>query len=499
MPSADTAWEAFLAEPFAEGRELLITRPVVTNPAILRRIEPRVDLIRAPIRVRPELFRPIRPIRFIGPLVAVPVPTFAAAVPAGAFTLWPVVADATAYYLLAQPALTSFQLTVRKETRPEGQVMTGGTAVVGVTAYPADTPAAATSGEWAAALEAAGHGRPNWRFLPLPLRGLVGAVQVSTEESIRPATVSADDATGSATAVVELSALGATAWEQAIQARNPAAITAVVSLEAGYVTRTAADVGKQSARLSAPLGVIAGGVGPDSVTQVQSATTLDAKIVVTPNEYVDAVVIDARPNQGIPPRNEVFDRTGGTLTLRMTSDDLGGLAVDWSAEVRYRGNGWPTVRQFGRLSVADNQWASMVKPDSWLHVTTVFAVLLDAAGNPAGPAVLRPDVDRVAVEVSGWVDEQGPAGGTPPLVSVTELHHQQFTTVVFPRTPSRATPPRKVSVVTTRPGGVGMLTRTLGAAETVVVIKVKPDGKAEMVTNSDPVSEADWVTSYLSL
>jgi hypothetical protein len=128
----------------------------------------------------------------------------------------------------------------------------------------------------------------------------------------------------------------------------------------------------------------------------------------------------------------------------------------------------------------DGSWSLVLKPDSWLLRFTVITMLLDEYGAPLPPAETTDLLNQVHGELTF---EAAYLEGGAPLRASFETSSQDAVTAAFPLPPGEEPGSLKLSILSTRSGGTGMKTQPLAADETLVLVKVDPDGKIRVVTN----------------
>jgi hypothetical protein len=419
-----------------------------------------------------------------------PTPVLADPLQVGDFLLWADPASSRAYFTQTVPQLRSLSLTVERQDDGGTIRTTGATASLTVGAYPADTLATMERNRqaWTDALAAIGHGRRAWNFQPLDFRTLRAALELPAEHLRRAVQVSEQPEAGAATFLVELTALGALAWQGALAERKPGNLQGVCKLEADYaqVGRTGwlVDVRKQV--LSVPLGVLAAGVGPEAIQVVNPEVSVEARILVSGHPTVESVTLDMRSRRGGQSRNVVLGPEGGQLSLRLTGQDLSGDAIEWTAQVVYKSTRWPAIRHAGVLSSAG--WAEVISPASWVQSLSFTAMLLDGAGNVVAPgsATSVDPANRVYGDLSftaSFLD------GGAPLQTTFETSSQQAVTVYYPLPPNQPAGQMKLTVFALRAGRDDFKVRTLRPDETVAMAKVYANAHVELFTNKDASTE----------
>lgn len=450
---------------------------------------PKIKPTRPPV-VRPPVVQP--------PIVIDPVPTLAPPLRVGDFWLWPDPQGGQAFFSLAVPRLRHFSLTVQRESRNNTILITGGTAVFTVDAYVAEKAKVVEGYQqaWTAALAQAGHGQRSWRFLPMHLRNLQASLQLPSGHVSREPEIATSTDEGTGTFLVGLSTIGVQVWKDALEQRRGETLPGVCSLKITYYAQLRGRVEVREQVLDAPLGALGAALGPEIVHTVNPQLTVEPKVIVAGHQTVETVVIDWRPNQGQQLLSQVFGPEGGQLTASLTSDNVNGLEINWSALVRYRPAGWPVVRESGKLSFAANNWSLIVKPDAWLVEYTFMAMLI----NQQGQVIASSDSQDLQNRVQGELAFRASfIEGGNPLSTVFETSSQQIVKVVVPKPPGQAPGELKLTIYALRAGLDNMQTRLLRPDETMIVAKVYPNARIEIVTNKDAAPELSEEGQMLSM
>lgn len=476
----------------AGGHSPIVTQPpVTTKPTVVTTAPPLVKPFNPVVKLHPkwELAIAVLPHRTVDP-----APSLAAPVRAGDFLLWPDPPRSRAFYTLAQPRMSDFSLTVRRETIGAGAGstlgVTGGTAVFTLSVY-ADEDLAGLERhrvEWSRHLERAGHGVRSWRFHPLSLRNLEGAVDLPNGYAAGPPEIAASADSGRAAILVELTSLGAQAWEAALEEERPGSMQGLCRLSARYYAQLGDHVDVKTQALDASLGPLAAaaGVSRDSLRVVRPEVSVEAKFVVVGDDMVERVVLSMTPSDGHAPVTHTFDDTGGAYALALTSDSPESLHLDWTALVHFKPDGWPVVRHGGVMK--DNTWAEMIKPDAWMQPFSLVVMLLDAAGNVV-PATSEGAVDP-SNRVYGEITYSAPyLNSSAPLRAGFDSSSQQLIEVQFPMPPGVPPGEIKLTVMSQRGGNVNMQTRILRHDETSTLVMVMHNAMINIQTNRDPSSE----------
>jgi hypothetical protein len=431
-----------------------------------------------------------------------PAPLLSDPIAAGEFVLW---ADATsghAFFALTAPRLHDFSLTVQRRDVDGTLTTTGATATMTVSAYPLDPPAALEQqrGAWTEALALAGQPRLDWRFQPLDLRTLTASLELAPEHRAGDISVTQNAEAGTATFLFTLSAAGAVAWRQALIERQPQSLQGICRLQAtAYQQAGAPDrlwVGLREVAMTAPLGVLAAGLGPESVQVVNPEQTVDAVIVVVGHPTVDSVVVEMRTPDGSQTRSAAFDSKGGQLRMSLTVQSFDDPEIQWTAQVAYQSARWQVLRQTGRLN--RQGWAAIVKPSSWVQSIDFTAMLLDGAGTVVSAASTTA-VD-LANRVHGDLSFTAPfLDGSGVLQTSFETSSQQQVIVYYPAPPGLPAGQMKLSVYALRDGRDDQEVRVLEADETMAVAKVYANARIELFTNGDPAGESSEEAAALGL
>lgn len=526
------------AQPEGGGLKPIHSVAIKTDSALFVKAKPFTNR-----GIKAEFARQLWEIAALPHLEFAPAPQQAVAVLAGSFTLWPEqaaarpeaavttrerIADASllarplppinripviierprpvpvlpiptrqAFFARNTPRLLSLEVTVESRVEQGGAVrISGGNAVFVVSIYAEEGPNAAERlrEEWIAALEQAGvGGKFVWKFLPIALRDLQASVEIPAQHLAGPPQVSVSSADGTATFVVSLSEAGVMLWKTALEQSNGGSIPGVCRLTASYFVQGARQVVARTQELSAALGTLFAGQGPDSLTVINPQQMVVGRLVVSGHDLIQRVVVSTQPNTGQAPADQVFDQSGGQLDVTVTTQDVTALQMDWVARVTFKPSGWPVISESGTLNSADG-WATVIKPDSWVSQYTFMALLVDDAGNPVALSEAGDNyhVNGVLTFTAPYI----PATGV--LVSPFDLANQRPVNVALPRFPGQPFGDLLVNLFVTRGGKAATLTRRLAAAELAVVLKVFPDARLEMITGADALEESSALATVLA-
>jgi hypothetical protein len=474
------------------GARLAATAPLISHSTIARiaRPTPVSTATLALAKPRAAWLHPIHKRRlFASTLPTLVTPTVASGdredpVPVGDYLLWPDPAAGRAYFVGVRPTFQEVDVSVRRD--PSYRT-TGGTASIAVSVFPAADRAAVLRlhEDWAQALTAAGHGRRRWRFDPLQIGQLRGALDLPADYVAAPPRGTPNPHQGTVLYLVELTAVGARAWADALS--SGASLLGVCRLTYTFSAEGAS--GRLAARrhtASASIQSLARRVGPESLRVVNPAVEVDATLLVDGHPTIEAVALEMRASTGAT-ETQVFGGEGGTVVLRLASTTPDTEHVEWSVRVSFASASWPSVRASGTLS-SDTGWADLINPTSWIRQTTITAMLLDAAGNVLPQtADAGGDADN---RVTGSMDFSAAfLDGDTVLQTSFETSSRQVTTVLVPDPPGEAAGTLKLTAFAVRDGRDAFVVRDLSPDERWVLIKVYPNARIEIATNRTPTSE----------
>jgi N-acetyl-anhydromuramyl-L-alanine amidase AmpD len=478
-------------------------------------------IARAPVYVSPrpvvaaidvDVDRPIRRV-FLRPRPIVlgavpytptlPAPSLGDPIVVGDFVLWPDPPRAQALFTLATPRLRSATLVVKRAAvTAEGGGSTvkvvGADAVLTVSAFADADPAAleALGAGWSAELVARGFAdAATWRFEPLTLSAITGAIALPDGDLAGEPTVAGAPDAGTVTFGVPLSETGALNWQQCLEDGLGSRIAGTCSLSAVYMARLGDTVDVRERPMASDLGTLLAGVGPAQVTVVDPQLTVATRVIVTAQELVDSVAVDLSPSEGAAATSLMFTKEGGQATLPVTSQHITDVTVPYNATVRFTPPGWPVIRQGGALSFADADWDLWLKPDTWVVAYDLFVTLLDDNNG-----VIAPDAAPAGDIVTMRLDYRHPALADPLSVTM-QATSQQLVKVPFPDPPGSSAPATvDLTVVGMRGSNLaGPVSRTLTAEETMVVLKSYANGAVELRTNRDHVVESSLEADMLGV
>lgn len=459
----------------------LITRAVYT-PTLQELTVATAPISRIPIRPALASYLRDRPYFEIGVVENVPPPRRVDPVLVGDVMLFP--GDGHAMYLAAAPVGLGTSATTRSE-EVEGTVRTtGGDATVTCTVLPVLTPeeVAARQDSWVAALASAGHGAEGWRFQPLNLRSVTATLRLPEDHVVRPPTSSAGSDTADAVFVVELTARGAQAWDQALAAGQPGGLVGSVDVEVTYAAELDGELRTQTHTVSGALGAVVAG-GPVEHRTVRAEVGVPARLLVRGHPTIDSVAITLHAGDDV--ETAVIGPDGGEVTMTLATTQTAVEEIRWSAEVAFSSAAWPTIATSGVLSDARG-WSAILAPATWTRTIDVMTVLVDSAGRTVAP-------DGTEI-VSGSLryTPADPLGRT--LDTSFEGRHQQMSAVVVPdppTSPEAGSSAVELSMMVLRGDRQSMSSTSVAAGDRWVLARVKPDATVTFSTNTSPGSESD--------
>ena len=459
---------AFVARPAPTWQPVFV-QPLKIEPVTLSMS--RKALVRPAFTTAIQIAK-LPTLRF--PLLPTPAPNTPIA--ANDTWLWPDAAAKCAYFMLTRPVRMEFSLMVERDADYR---VTGGTATLAVGVFPENRNAERT---WADALRRAGHDARGWRFDPLRLNRLDADVDLPGDHVVGAPKTTVNPRLGTAIFLIDLTALGAQVWQQALA--GGAAPPGVCSVTAHYVA--ADNQGRMSARrqaADAPVATVLAGARPEAVRVVDPEIGVDATLVLDGDPAITAITVEMRALNGTV-RTESFGAEGGTVTLRMVTANPRAERVDWSVRVAFATASWPPLRIGGTLSDASG-WSDLISPASWMRAVSVTTILLDAGGT-----VLAGDQASASNRVTGAIDFTAPFLDTATsLQAGFETSSQESTTIMVPRPPHEPPGELKLTVFALRGGLDAMTVRNLAVDEEWVVVKVYANARIEVVTNRTPGAE----------
>jgi hypothetical protein len=444
---------------------------IATSPTVLLPIKP---VLATYLRDRPHFQ--------IGVVTNVPPPRRVDPVLVGDVMLFP--GDGHAMYLAASPVGLGTSATMRSEEVDGTVRTTAGDATVSCTVLPVLTPdeVAARQEAWVAALESAGHSARGWRFQPLNLRSVRATLTLPADHVVRPPTSSTGSDTADAVFVVELTARGAQAWGQALDAGQPQGLVGSVDVEVSYAAELDGELRTQQHTVSGALGAVVAG-GPVEHRTVRAEVGVPARLLVRGHPTIDRVAITLHAGDDV--ETAAIGPEGGEVTMTLATTQTAVEEIRWSAEVAFTSAAWPTITTSGVLSDARG-WSAILAPATWTRTIDVMTVLVDAAGRTVSP-------DGTEV-VSGSLRYRpaDPLGRT--LDTSFEGRHQQMSAVVVPDppvSPETGSATVELSMMVLRGDGQDMSSTELGPGDRWVLARVRPDASVSFSTNTTPGSESD--------
>lgn len=403
-----------------------------------------------------------------------------------------------AFFASTVPWRSEFKLTVRQEQRHSSTQITGGMVLLTVSVYSqAEVQLLEQQRqEWSNALANAGYGTHFWKFLPISLRNLQAFLDLEASHQSGPIKASINTDAGTATFLIQLSALGAQIWKQALEQRQAYRISGICRFTANYYSRLNDRLKLQQQVISTTLADLIGNCGPESIQVLNPTVSMKTAILVQGSPILETVSVNWLPNLGGEPITQTFTSQGGTLSGILTSDNLNAVEVSWQAQVQYKTAGWPAITQTGKLSA--NSPIEIVKPSSsdWLREYTVFTVFMTS---PSQASVDPSEFEDLDVEVTFTFSSPSMR---IPLVTTFKATHFAITNIPFPIAPGQL-PSQVGLVVTTRSQSnakvLSSAERLLSLEETLTNVKIHLNGSIEIFTNIDSKSESSIESEIFDL
>jgi hypothetical protein len=258
-------------------------------------------------------------------------------------------------------------------------------------------------------------------------------------------------------------------------------------LTANYLARPTDRLEVTNQRLTAALGVLLGGVGPDAVHIVNPQVSFNARVLVAGHPALESVILNWLPSEGHPPKNFMFAEEGGQFEAQITAEKVNAVTIDWNAVVRFKPAGWPDIRQSGKLSVAAGDWSLALAPGAWLTTYTLAAEFVDENDGVAADVDFNDPNTRVIADLAFSSEF---LGSKVLQSNVFEPDNEHVVTVAFPNPPGQATPgTAKLTIVAMRSGKMLTASRALASDEHLVAVFIRPT-KIDITTANDPQSES---------
>jgi hypothetical protein len=483
-PELVTTGRPFEVVP-VERKALVLTEPTTTVRAIANKINfdgkeitrPRWTDDRLPIQDLTPIPKTLKPIEY------------------DSYTLRPDVDQGIIYVAPSVVALLDFSLTIRRSVRPDQSIaITGGSALFTLTVY--DTQGvelmARQRDTWYLTLRMNQIAEDNWNFRPEPRRGLQVSLELPPGVAASPPLIAASSVAGVATVAVELTETGALTWKGALEQGAGSTIPGVFHVATSVPGLDKAAFGLDIRSLDTTVGQLLAGKGAAAIRYVDPQQTIMGRLVVVTSDLVELTTMAVRPNQGQQPTNQVLGPAGGQVEVAVTTQDVGSVVMDWSAQVSFKPLGWAPIPVSGQLN-AGNIWIDMIKPESWFANYMIMVIPVDSRGQAQ---TVQP----------GTTDQlQGVLNFTAPYVPNGLLNNSFFAgylhpvSVALPRYPNQPFGQLVLTMFVTRNGLGGTGSRRLSAEELNVVALVYPDAKVEIRTTRDALPELSTASEMLGL
>lgn len=507
MNGKPTRWEQTLTEAFSEttpeagprrGASSLspslsgsrATLSTTTRVALVPRGTAALDVTSLTVKPSPPTLLAVRHPRLFArslPTLRIPVlplPPHGKLLRVGSVLLWPDLFNGEAHFMSASPTLLDLGLIIERSSDFK---IVGGSASITLGVHPPGDPSKDNRllAEWTTALTKVGFGNRLWRYYPLSVSSLIGAVEIPTSQREGDVKVTANSQAGTVSILATLTAHGAQAWHEALIDGAP--LTAIARLDAKIATSTqSSTLVAREESISASLSTLVGGPRPNAVRVINPEIEVEAVLYLEGHATVETFAVDMTASTGTT-KTEVLDGGGGTLSLRMSSANPDSHRVAWNATVSFSAPSWPSIRVQGVLS-RQTGWSDLINPSSWVRQVTVTAVLIGPDGSAIAPDAAD-DID-LGNRVAGSLDFTAPFLDGIPLQTSFETSSQQTVRLLMPRPPGEENGHLKLTVLSFRNGRDDMHVRQLAADEQWVLIKVYTNARIELVTNRSPASES---------
>lgn len=494
----------------------VLATPIAARPASIELLRPQWNIVALPyIAIDPAYIEkdPIRTGEFLlwpDPDVAVPempkrngnggnggnggVPIHPHPIPKPPIVPRPIPLQ-RAFFALAVPQLLNFSLTAQVTVQVDNSIkLTGGTAILTVGVYAQDELQLVENNRqaWTGALSQAGYTNRIWKFIPQNLRNLQAALDLPPEHKGGGPQISTNTNAGTATFVILLSEAGVLVWKSALEQRNGSSIPGICRLAASYYGRAQNQVNAKDQALDVPLGQLLVNRGPQDVHTINPQEAVESTLLVIGNDFIQNVAVTLHPSVGQAPETQVFGQAGGQIKISITTQDVGSVEVDWTAQVTFTPTGWPVIPDSGKLSATEG-WTKIVKPDSWIATYAFMAILVDNDGKPVpiSSAGTNYHVNGVMTFTAPYLANL--------LRSSFDASHQLPLTIALPRFPGQPFGDLVLNVFATRDGLANTQSRKISATESYIVAMIHPDAQIDIKTSADALSELSMESEMVAL
>jgi hypothetical protein len=411
------------------------------------------------------------------------------------FVLRPSAGQGIIYVAPSEVSLVDFSLTLRRSVLPDRSLaITGGSAVFTITV---DDPQgietlALERHAWHAALKSHDVVADTWSFRPEPRRGLTVSLELPLGVAAAPPLIVAAPMAGVATVAVELTEIGALVWKAALEQGTGATVPGIfhVTTSAPAVDHFAIRLERRS--LETTVGRLLAGRSAADIRYVDPQQTVRGRLIVVTSDFVEQSAVAVRPNQGEAPTGQVLGPAGGQVEVSVTTQDVGSVAMAWSAQVAFTPLGWPPIPVSGVLEAA-NIWTEMIKPEAWFASYLIMAVPVDGRGQAQSTASEPP------ADLQGALNFTAPYVANGLLNAAFRADYLHPVNVALPRYPNQPFGDLVLTMFAARNGKGGTASRRLKADELHVVVLVHPDARIEIRTSSDALAEVSTAAGILDV
>ncbi len=401
-----------------------------------------------------------------------------------------------AFFACTTPWCEDVQFTVHQAYENGTLQITGGTAILTVSFYTQESREILEKYRsiWTDALTQARYGTRLWKFLPVSLRNIQAVLNLDPPLLQSPVKAVVNSITGTATFVIELSALGTQVWKNLLEQRRASEIPGMGLFTVKYYAQSNERINIQQRLVAMSLGSLLTDVGPEIIQTINSAVSVEPKIVVQGNPIIDSVVVKWTTNTGSTALSKRFDTNGGLLSDTIETQDISHLEVNWNATVTFKTASWSTVPQVGKLTLSTSL-VDIVKPSSWIRDYTLMTLMM---ASPTQISTDPTEFEDIGVEATLTFN----AAYLQAPLTTTFNPAQTITTVPFPLVPGQV-PTQVALIITTTLKSenriLNSVTRSLQPDETLISANIFRDGHVEIFTPSDPLPEISLASEILDL
>jgi hypothetical protein len=400
------------------------------------------------------------------------------------------------YVAPSEVSLLNFSLFLRRSVLPDRSLaITGGSASFSISVYASDNMESISllRVNWDAALKQNNLGERNWSYQPEKRQGLSVSLELPLGIAASEPLILTSPIAGACNITVELTESGALAWKTALEQGAGSTIAGVFRVSSSSLAVDGVAMRLDRRSLDTTVGKLLAGRGAADIRYMDPQQTVQGKLIIVTNDFIERLTVALRPNQGLAPTSQTFGPEGGQVEASVSTQDVASVAIDWFAQVAFTSLGWPPIQASGRLTSA-NGWTDMIKPDSWIVNYLLMVIPVDDHGQAQAA-----DVAGTTMQLQGVLNFTAPYVANGLLNSSFQAEYFRPINIALPRYPGQPFGDVVLTIFATRNSVGGMQSRKLKTDEVSLVVLIYPDARVEIRTGLDALAELSSASEVLGL